>query len=272
MLDAHIHIMSTDKPDPEALLARMRSIGMEGGMLLSWPPASFPHAKNPKDTTSRLNNVMEWCRGHPTLFPAFWMDPTEDDAVGQVEQAHKAGVAAFKMICANFHPSDKRAMKTYAAIAQTGKPILFHSGILWDGQDSSRYNRPAEFEAMIDIKGLRFALAHISWPWVDECLAVYGKVLNCCKYRNEPNPMFIDATPGTPVIYRKEALTKLYTIGYDIAENVFYGSDTLASSYSANWADEWVKRDKEILDALGRPAIDVKNMFEGNFRRFLTGK
>ena len=272
MLDAHIHIMSTEKPNPEAMLSRMQSIGIQGGMLLSWPPASFPQTKNPKDTKSRLDNLMECCRGKPTLFPAFWIDPTEDDAVGQVEQAHKAGVAAFKAICCNFYPSDKRAMKTYAAIAQTGKPILFHSGILWDGQDSSRYNRPAEFEAMIEVKGLRFAMAHISWPWVDECLAVYGKVQNACSYRKEPIPMFIDTTPGTPEIYRKEALTKLYTIGYDITQNVFFGSDTLAEDYSSKWADGWIQRDRAILKELGRPQKDIVNMFEGNFRRFLTGK
>ena len=71
---------------------------------------------------------------------------------------------------------------------------------------------------------MRFSLAHISWPWCDELIAAYGKILNAsasrADYRGE---MFVDITPGTPTIYRREALTKLFTVGYDIQDNVIFG-------------------------------------------------
>ena len=77
--------------------------------------------------------------------------------------------------------------------------------------------------------GLRFALAHVSWPWVDECLAVYGKFLNALTRRRELSvEMFIDTTPGTPRIYRQEVLTKLMTIGYDVEHNILFGTDCVA--------------------------------------------
>lgn len=75
---------------------------------------------------------------------------------------------------------------------------------------SSQYNRPSEFEPLLEINGLKFSLAHISWPWCDELIAVYGKFLNA--YAGNPDhsvEMFIDITPGTPPIYRQEVLTKL---------------------------------------------------------------
>ncbi len=128
-------------------------------------------------------------------------------------------------MCSRFYPGDSRAIKVYKAIAERRKPILFHSGILFDGQDSSRFNRPFEFEALINIEGLRFALAHISWPWHDECIAVYGKLL--CVRNSRPgvmDEMFIDTTPGTPAIYREEVLTKLLSTvndGFDIEITYF---------------------------------------------------
>ena len=91
------------------------------------------------------------------LHPVYWIDPTEEDAPRQVELAAAAGVVGFKVICGNHYPGDPRAMKTYERMAQVHKSVLFHSGILWDGKSSSRYNRPSEFEDLLPIAGLTFA-------------------------------------------------------------------------------------------------------------------
>ena len=63
-------------------------------------------------------------------------------------------------------------MEVFRTISQADRPILFHSGILWDGKPSGPYNHPAGFESLLEVDGLRFCLAHISWPWCDELIAV----------------------------------------------------------------------------------------------------
>ena len=180
------------------------------------------------------------------------------------------GAKGFKIICGHHYPGDERAMPVLRRIAAAKRPVLFHSGILWDGKPSSRFNRPAEFEALLEVDGLKFALAHISWPWCDECVAVYGKFLNAYSRRPDLSvEMFIDLTPGTPPIYRKEALAKLLTVGYDIENNLIFGTDCCANDYNVAWTKKWHVRDRGIYHKLHVPRPAVRNIFGGNLRRFL---
>jgi predicted TIM-barrel fold metal-dependent hydrolase len=170
----------------------------------------------------------------------------------------------------HFHPSHPAALTAFRAIAAAGRPILFHSGILWDGKPSSEYNRPACFEALLDVPGLRFTLAHIGWPWCDELIAVYGKFLNALGHRHSSAvEMFVDITPGTPPIYRRRALTDLFGSGYDVADHVIFGSDCEAPGYNAAWAQEWLRRDEEILTSLGLRQDVLDKVRGGNLLRFL---
>ena len=77
----------------------------------------------------------------------------------------------------------------------------------------------------------------MSWPWCDEMIAVYGKSQAVRSMRSRPAAeMFIDTTPGTPVIYRREALTKMFTVGYAVEHNIFFGGDCRAQTYNSRWA------------------------------------
>ncbi len=150
-----------------------------------------------------------------------------------------------------------------------GKPILFHSGILFDGQPSANHNRPGNFEALIEVKGLRFTLAHISWPWCEECVAVFGKFQDAVWERPELNvEMFIDVTPGTPPMRRRDAL---YTVfGYEqIEKNVLFGTDGRANDYHSEYAEQWIQRDREIYQSLKLSEETQNDIFSGNLKRFL---
>lgn len=272
IFDGHIHIHSGEI-NLGRLKASMKEANVDGGTLLSIPPASFPVLAKEgarREFEFRIENLLEWCEGENRFYPMFWIDPMEDDVPDQVGRAVEAGVAGFKVICDRYFPGDKKARRVFSAIAETRKPLMFHSGILWDGKDSSRYNRPAEFEALLDIRGLRFSLAHIGWPWTDECLAVYGKYLNAYAINPEVSAeMFIDVTPGTPPIYRKEVFEKMFGIGYNIERNVFFGTDSRAEQYNANWVKEWIDRDSSIYRSLRMRDETIEDLFSGNARRFL---
>ena len=211
VLDGHVHIWE-GAVDQAKLLERMRQAGVDGGNLFSQSPASFSGAMQAGSPQVRLKNLMAWCVDAPALQPFFWIDPVETDAVTQVKMALDGGVTGFKVICDHFYPGDERAMRTFRAITAAGKPIMFHSGILYDGKPTSQYNRPTNFEVMLDIPGVRFSMAHISWPWVDECIAVYGKFVSA-RRSGSSTELYIDTTPGTPGIYRRDALTKIFTVG-----------------------------------------------------------
>lgn len=153
---------------------------------------------------------MEYTAKTPGFLPFFWLDPTESDAEKQVEAAVSAGVRGFKIIPNHFKVGD--VLEILKEIACHKIPVLFHSGILFDHYESGQFTRPLAFECLINVPGLTFALAHVGWPWCDEYIAVYGKlraaqsnVLHGLGLR-----MFAELTPGTPVVYRKEVLRKLY--------------------------------------------------------------
>ncbi|KKL76871.1 hypothetical protein LCGC14_2040560 [marine sediment metagenome] len=264
MLDGHIH-MRLGVEDRDEFLRRLEAGGFAGGVVISNVPSNCYGPDGPNTPMKRLDKLLAWTHGQPELFPLYWIDPMSEDALAQVATAVERGVIGFKVICMKFAIREPRAMDVFRAIAEAGKPILFHSGILWDNGDSSRYNRPGEFEPLLSIEGIRFALAHVSWPWCDECIAVFGKVL-----ATSPNVnMYIDLTPGTPPIYRKEVLTKLFTVGYDVAENLIFGTDGSTDNYNAPWAREWIERDRQIYAELGLDEQTVGDVFGENLRRFL---
>ena len=269
MLDGHIHI-NPGHPNPGRLLERMQAAGVSGGVLISLSPACFASADEQRPAEQRLDNLLAWTDGHETLWPFFWIDPTEDDALDQVARAVDRGAAGFKVICSHHAPGDARAMPVYAAIAEAARPILFHSGILWDGKPSSDNCRPVGFEALLEVPHLRFALAHIGWPWCDELIAVYGKFRMARHTRPELSvEMFIDTTPGTPPIYRREALTRLFGVGYEVEGNVLFGTDCVTLDYDGQWAREWIDRDQEIFRSLGLEGEIEQQVFSGNLQRFL---
>jgi len=161
-------------------------------------------------------------------------------------------------------------MQVWERIAKTGKPILSHSGILYGNGPWSQYNRPVGFEPLFEIPRLRFALAHVSWPWCDENLAVYGFWQSRKNRKTTSAEMFIDTTPGTPKIYRREVFNKIYNIGYNIENNIIFGTDC-----NSNYSPEKVKKifdmDKDALDFAGVSNEQREKYYHKNFLRFLNG-
>jgi predicted TIM-barrel fold metal-dependent hydrolase len=272
VLDGHIHVFGDGPADAEGFARRLDEAGVDGGVLISSWPQSFRHTGQAGPPGQRLERLFEWAKAKPEIYPFYWIDPLEDDAPDQVTLAVERGVAGFKISCNRFTVRDPRALGVIRAIAAADKPILFHSGILFDGHDSAEYNRPGQFEALLEIDGLRFCLAHISWPWCDECLAVYGKFRAARRQRPDLSvEMFIDVAPGTPPIYRRDALTKLLTIGYEAERNLIFATDGGAEDYNVAHARAWIQRDNDIYGRLGIAHQTLEAIYSGNLRRFVGG-
>lgn len=254
-IDAHIHTglnreeyVIDPKGNQKRLMEGLRAAGLDGGVILSVDPIKF----RDWDPEKRLQDCLATCEGEKNLFPVYYINPLESDMLDQIDMAVKAGVYGFKMICSEYAPSNERCMIACEEIAKDNKPVLFHSGICWDGLASANNNKPSNFEALIEIPRLRFCLAHVSWPWFDECIAVYGKFNNAYYRRPDMScEMFIDVTPGTPRLYREEVFTHLLSwSSYELRYNLIFGTDCNTSKYNTSWAAEWQKRDDDLYRKL----------------------
>jgi len=268
--DTHVHIYP-GKPDPKHYADKLAEAGFRGGVVLSENPDPLDGSPAP-DPEKAMDNAIAWASCSPTIYPYYWINPVLDNACDLVDMAVEKGLYGFKCLPGRYFPGDPKALKVYERIAKAGKPVLFHSGILWDGRPSSKYTRPGNWEELIDIPKLRFALAHISWPWYEECVAVYGKFLNALTRADWPRAeMFVDTTPGTPRRCRKTALEMLYGYDYDMNERVMFGTDCRTNEYTVAWAKEWLARDQAIFAGMGKDAVDPDSYYRRAFQRFLFG-
>ncbi|MCL1792373.1 MAG: hypothetical protein FWG34_00735 [Oscillospiraceae bacterium] len=271
-IDCHIHSNAADAGRGD-ILSKMKEGGFDGGIVFSQSPGK---AKGSPDAEKRMEAVLKICEGKKYLFPFYWIDPTEPDAPGQIELAGRKGIMGYKTICSSHHPCDARAMPVYAGIAAQNKPLMFHSGILYDGRNASgEYNRPCGFEGLLSVDGLRFSLAHVSWPWTDECTAVYGKFNNALSHQKEGAPsgeMFIDLTPGTPKPYRKPMYEKLLFSGYSIKKNLLYGIDNRTGPYDSGYSKSWLDFDEGIFDGFEKGGGMYGIKLDGDFLEHLYFK
>ena len=202
------------------------------------------------------------------IIPLVRVDPLADDAIEFAQWAIKEkGMVGIKMLPNGWYPDGGEAKEIYKIAEDLAVPIQFHSGILWAPNDCSKYNRPAYWEALFDFPGVRFSLAHISWPWTDECVAVVQKfkVINARNDSCDDYQAWIDLTPGTPAIYRQDALERcLVCVGADF---MLYGSDASfrdPDKQTVRWTG-----DEKRFGELGCSPEDMQNIFADNARRFL---
>lgn len=270
ILDAHIHARKKE-PNPNQLLCEMEMAGVNGGCVFSTRPLEVNRLTglNFKD---RLNEVIAWTEKHPDkLFPVLWIHPDEFNVISKIKTAVNAGVVAFKIICTDFYPYERRCMKVLDKIADNNKSVFFHSGILWDGANSSKYNCPLNFESLIEIDNLKFSMGHCAWPWTDECIALYGKFLNGIT-TGRTAEMFFDLTPGTPETYREDLFVKLFNSGYDVPNNILFGTDNNASGYAQKWSAKWIEIDNKIYEKLGVKEKILNKIYCDNLLRFIGKK
>ncbi|MBO5199251.1 MAG: amidohydrolase family protein [Lachnospiraceae bacterium] len=268
--DAHMHLW-TANASPDNLMKALEKAGMNGGIVLSMPSEQYAGLGGGAPYEERLADVLRFTRKYPDrLYPILWVHPDEEEILAKIEDAAGRGIMGFKLICNSYYIYEDKSMRLLEQIAKTGRPVVCHSGILWDGQVSSAYNKPINWEHCFEISGLRFALAHCSWPWYDECIALYGKFLDTYSKRPELSAeMFLDITPGTPVPYRRDLLTKLHTVGYDVKHNILFGTDGAANDYNEEWARKWQTIDDALYEEIGVDKETVNCIYEDNLKRFL---
>ena len=265
MKDCHIHLMPLigQEDAPEVFMSKAAAAGIDGGTIMSLPPESFrPDPDRSQYWKDRLEGILEYTAKTPGFHPFFWIDPLEKDIYKQIEFAASAGISGFKCICNHCYP--KECLKQFAAVAETGLPIHFHCGILFDHYASSDFVRPLAFEPLLEIPNIKFALAHVGNPWVDEYILLYAKFQ--AAMRNVPGTrklrMFIDLTPGVTKLRRKDMFRMLLLSGYaNCTRDILWGTDCRINNYDTEKAAFWLKYDSRIIDEIRQECKENQNFF-----------
>ena len=160
----------------------------------------------------------------------------------------------------HFYPEE--ILPQMKMIAATGLPVIFHSGILYSIRPAGKYNRPVNFECLINIPDLKFSLAHMSWPWTAELVSIVGEFAffsNQQAYYNihgaKNAAMYVDLTPGTPAVFRKNALREYFLTGYPEIENrTVWGTDGNVDDYNTEYAAQILQKDREHIAGIIKEA------------------
>jgi predicted TIM-barrel fold metal-dependent hydrolase len=262
--DGHVHL--TAKTTGKDVLKAMDAQEMEKIILIG------PHMTGSnEEIVEAIGIIADVCSADPDRLRGLaWISPVLSGAVQHVEMAiNDRGLRGIKMIPDHWYPYEERLFPVYARIEELRKPILFHSGILFGNMDSSRFCRPVFFEVMLHFPRLKFTLAHIAWPWTDECIAVVGR-MRAAVHRGivDQMQMYVDITRGTPAFYRSEALDK--ALKYIGPERLIFGSDDrvpgdLSKSKGRVLADRYV-----ICEELGYSEEAYRGISRDNIEGWLT--
>lgn len=266
--DIHIHyfVKQDSQVSAAAVLKAMDKAGLEHIVALS------DYGHNLKEQKANIIQTGKFIAQAPDrLYGLAWIEPLHktplsllDWVVGDLKYK------GFKMIPNNWYPCDELILKYCARMAALRAPCLFHSGILYFETFSSRFCRPAYYEALLKVPRFRFALAHISWPWTDECLALFGQARSAKNAGYSTAEMFIDITPGTPSDYRENALRHLLNFGAE--DFMIYGTDySLSGLTDPQPVSMTIKKELALYKKLGMSGETTAKIIHRNFEKFFAG-
>ena len=169
--------------------------------------------------------VAEACARHSDiLIPFASIDPAKGKLGAREARTlvENHGVQGFKFhpTMQGFYPNDRMAWPLYEAIAETGKPALFHTGQTGVGSGMRggngmrlKYSNPMHIDDVaVDFPDMPIILAHPSFPWQEEALAVA---------QHKPN-VYIDLSGWSPKYFPKILIQYANTI---LKTKMLFGSD-----------------------------------------------
>jgi predicted TIM-barrel fold metal-dependent hydrolase len=115
-------------------------------------------------------------------------------------------------------------------------------------------------EKLVHYPHIRFAMAHISWPWCEECLAVMGRMRAAAGYQKEGWQSYVDMTPGTPKHIRKQAVAN--AIAFCGVERLMYGTDSCLPG-NLSYQKEILTNDLKLFGELGLSAAQQERILSG---------
>lgn len=216
--DCHIH-MEGDA-DPKEVLKQMDSNGIDRILVISGQERKS--LVKTKENLLRTKKLFDAAPGR--ISGLAWIEPTLKGSITLAEKAlMDMGFAGIKIIPDHWYAYEKRLEPFWKKMNELKASILFHAGILHANDDGSRFCQPVNLEKLMFYPNIRFAMAHISWPWCEECLAVMGRMRAAVNYDVSKWQSYIDLTPGTPRHIVRQALAN--AIDMFGPDRIMFGTD-----------------------------------------------
>ena len=179
--------------------------------------------KEPIVTNEEIRSLVDLA---PDRFIGFAsVDPRNAGAADSLRYAFGTlGLSGLKLNLSHLHmyPTDERLKELYRICEEAGKPVMFHAGMSWEPDSPSRWSRPILFEDVaVDYPELRFCLAHLGWPWIDETMMMV------LKYRH----VYTDTATvfmGSPKDYYRQVFMDGMDRGWfenSLSRKIMYGSN-----------------------------------------------
>lgn len=199
IVDCHTHIWESANQLGIAQPAALRRgqcdpLSPTNETQLEASPARHIEAAEPADKTfvlgfkSRHLNaeipntyIAQHVRRHPQkLVGVAGIDPTNlPEALADLRRAREEfGFSAITVSPAaqDFHPADSRAMQIYAEAARLRMPVFIHPGIHMSAEAKLDFARPVLLDEIArEFPSLKMVIAHLGFPWIDECICLLGK-------------------------------------------------------------------------------------------------
>src|SRR6185295_9737652 len=101
------------------------------------------------------------------------------EAIGEMQRARdELGLKGLTISPAaqDFHPADSRAMQVFAEAARLKMPLLVQQGVNVAMAAKMEFARPYLLDEVArEYPTLKIIIAHLGYPWVDECVVLLGK-------------------------------------------------------------------------------------------------
>jgi predicted TIM-barrel fold metal-dependent hydrolase len=180
------------------------------------------------------DEMLEAAARHADVFIPFVMvDPWREHAgADEAERLIKAGARGFKFHppSQGFYANDQRMYELYAVIAAAKLPALFHTGQTAVGQGTGsgggirlKYGNPIYLDDVaVDFPDMPIIMAHPSFPWQDEALAI----------AQHKRQVYIDLSGWSPKYFPPQLVHYANTL---LKNKVLFGSD-----HPMITADRWL--------------------------------
>jgi predicted TIM-barrel fold metal-dependent hydrolase len=237
ILDAHTHL--TGSEDPDQILECMNACAVEKAFLFAPElDVATRHLTNDNLDDIRTHNdyCANVCSAAPERLLGFCtLNPTPNLANGDLERAvslmieeahrcyHELGLrGAGELVPTRWYPNDPSLLPLWETLAELGMYTVFHTGIFYDGRESA-YCRPVYYEVIHEVPGFKGHLAHVGWPWHEECIAVLNIGSNFVQMDPEEWGFKVDLSFGPPADWQLEVWQ--YSIDTLPTDMLLYASD-----------------------------------------------
>jgi len=266
--DCHVHVRG--EADPACILRQMDANGVHRVIVIS-----RSERVSLQDTRANLLQTKRALDAAPDRIGGLaWVNPTIPGMSGLAEEAlTEMGYVGIKIIPDHWYAYEERLEPFWEAMNRLRARILFHTGILYAYDDSSRFCQPVWLEKLVNYPNVRFAMAHIAWPWCEECLAVMGRMRAAAEVGGWEWQSYVDITPGTPPHIRKQALGN--AISFCGVERLLFGTDSFCGSGGLEYGVETelpgdlrsqkatIEADLRIFDELGLTEKQKERIMSG---------